>query len=104
MATLLVFEFPSSGPFGEEAAEAYADLAADIANQKGLVWKVWTEDPARQVAGGVYLFEDADSAQQYTAMHTERLEGFGITGITAVSYEVNHALSAVDHALLTRRP
>lgn len=104
MATLLVFEFPSGGPFGAEAAEAYAELAADIANQKGLVWKVWTEDPARQVAGGVYLFEDARSAQDYTAMHTERLAGFGISGITATSYEVNHELSAVDHALLTRKP
>ncbi|STD70308.1 YdhR family protein [Corynebacterium renale] len=56
MATLLVFEFPSTGPFGAKAVDAYRELAEDIAGEPDLVWKVWTEDPARGVAGGVYLF------------------------------------------------
>ena len=53
MTQLLVFEFPSTGPFGAEAETAYADLAKDIAGQEGLSWKVWTEDPQRGGAGGV---------------------------------------------------
>lgn len=102
MAQLLVFEFPSTGPFGTEAAEAYADLAADIAGEEGLVWKVWTEAPERDVAGGVYLFVDEESANAYVDKHTARLAGFGITDITATSYQVNEALSLTDHAVLQR--
>lgn len=102
MTTLLVFEFPSTGPFGAEAEAAYADLATDIAGQDGLIWKVWTEDPQRQVAGGVYLFADEASAQVYVEKHTARLAGFGITDITATSYEVNEGLSRIDHAVLER--
>ncbi len=102
MTQLLVFEFPSTGPFGAEAETAYADLAKDIAGQEGLIWKVWTEDPQRGVAGGVYLFADEASAQAYVEKHTARLAGFGITDITATSYQVNEGLSRVDHALLER--
>ena len=102
MTTLLVFEFPSTGPFGADAEAAYADLATDIAGQDGLIWKVWTEDPQRQVAGGVYLFADETSAQVYVDKHTARLAGFGITDITATSYEVNEGLSRIDHAVLER--
>ncbi|MGD7003612.1 monooxygenase [Corynebacterium halotolerans] len=102
MATLIVFEFPSTGPFGSEAAGAYRDLANDIAEQTGLIWKVWTEDPVRQVAGGVYLFRDSATASDYVAMHTRRLEGFGITDISATTYEVNEELSRADHAVLSR--
>ncbi len=102
MATLLVFEFPSTGPFGAEALEGYRDLATEIAGEEGLVWKVWTEDPARQVAGGVYLFTGEALADAYVAKHTARLEGFGITGVSAVKYEVNEGLSEIDHAVLRR--
>ncbi|MDR7330670.1 monooxygenase [Corynebacterium guangdongense] len=103
MTTLLVFEFPSTGPFGAEAVEAYRDLAIDIAGEEGLVWKVWIEDPARQVAGGVYLFTTEELADAYTAKHTTRLESFGVTGVTATRYQVNQELSELDHAVL-RRP
>lgn len=102
MAQLLVFEFPSTGPFGAEAEAAYADLAADIAGQDGLIWKAWTEDPQRQVAGGVYLFADEASAQAYVKKHTARLAGFGITDITATSYQVNEGLSLINHCVLER--
>ncbi|MGC2864667.1 monooxygenase [Corynebacterium glutamicum] len=100
MSLLLVFEFPSTGPSGVDAETAYADLAADIAEQSGLIWKVWTEDPQRQVAGGVYLFTDVTSAEAYITKPTAHLNSFGITEITATSYEVNEGLSRIDHAKL----
>lgn len=100
MATLLVFEFPSIGPFGAEATQAYRELAEDIAKEEGLLWKVWTEDTSREVAGGVYLFINAEHADRYTEKHTERLAGFGITGITATQYDVNTELSAINHMSL----
>lgn len=95
MATLLVFEFPSDGPFGEEAVAAYRELAEHISLEQGLRWKVWTEHPGKKVAGGVYLFETAADAERYTAFHTERLGGFGITDIEARSYDVNEGLTAI---------
>lgn len=98
MATILVFEFPSDGPFGADAASAYRELAEHIAQEHGLVWKVWTEDAARGVAGGVYLFDNAADAERYTAFHSERLAGFGITQIDARSYDVNEALSAITRS------
>ena len=104
MSQLLVFEFPSTGPFGADAETAYADLSADIAEQPGLIWKVWTEDPQRQVAGGVYLFTDAASAEAYVTKHTARLNSFGITEITATSYEVNEGLSRNDPLNLSKLP
>lgn len=102
MTTLLYFEFPSDGPFGQEAATAYASLAADISTEEGLVWKVWTEQPETSRAGGVYLFEDAESATRYVEKHTERLAGFGITDITATEFTVNEDLSDTTRAVLRR--
>jgi Putative mono-oxygenase ydhR len=70
MTTLLVFEFPFSGPWSEEMAGSLRGLAEDIAGEPGLIWKVWTEAPDQGVAGGVYLFEDLKAARAYTAKHS----------------------------------
>ncbi|MFV0433813.1 MAG: monooxygenase [Leucobacter sp.] len=99
MATLLVFEFPSDGPFGAEAVEAYRGLAEHIANEEGLRWKVWTESEARSVAGGVYLFETEADANRYVEFHTARLAGFGITEIDARGYDVNTGLTEITRGL-----
>ena len=102
MTTLLYFEFPSAGPFGQDASTAYADLAADISTEEGLIWKVWTEQPETSTAGGVYLFKDADSAARYVETHTQRLASFGITDITAKQFAVNEELSDTTQAVLRR--
>lgn len=99
MATLLVFEFPSDGPFGAQAVEAYRELAEHISHEEGLRWKVWTEHPARGVAGGVYLFETEADANRYAQFHTERLAGFGITEIDARGYDVNTGLSEITRGV-----
>lgn len=41
---ILQVDFPSSGPFGSEMSEAMEGLAESIANEPGLVWKLWTEN------------------------------------------------------------
>ena len=93
MATLLQIDFPSAGPFGDEMADAYADLAASISTEPGLLWKIWTENATDQTAGGIYLFADEASAHAYCDMHTKRLESFGVTGIRALFFDVNEALT-----------
>lgn len=100
VAHLLYFEFPSDGPFGLEATAAYGDLAADIAQEDGLIWKIWTEDAVGSRAGGVYLFTDEASADRYVEKHTARLASFGISGVEARSIGVQGELSAVTRAHL----
>ena len=97
MATLLQIDFPFQGPFGAEMSTALADLARSINEEPGFQWKIWTENAATHTAGGIYLFDDEAAARAYLAMHTERLAGFGITGINAKFFDINPALTAINH-------
>lgn len=90
---LLQFDFPFRGPWGAALADAMKGLAADIAGEPGLIWKMWTENEATARAGGIYLFADAASAQRYLDKHTARLQGFGVTDIVAHSFAVNAGLT-----------
>lgn len=96
MAVIAQFDFPAEGPWGEEMAQAYAGLAESIATEPGLRWKIWTENAETNMAGGIYLFDDMESAQAYAEMHTARLQGFGVTGIRALFFHVNETLTEMD--------
>ena len=100
MSILLQVDFPYSGPWCDAMSEAMRDLAESIAKEPGLIWKIWTENPLTQEAGGIYLFADRASAEAYLAMHTARLNSFGITPVNGKIFDVNGALSAVDRAPL----
>lgn len=100
MATLLQIDFPFDGPFGEAMAEQLAELAASIAQEPGLIWKIWTENAEESAAGGIYLFNDESSALAYLHKHQERLKGFGIPEIRARVFSVNGSLSAATYAPL----
>lgn len=94
---VLIFDFPNTA-FGPERTEALKPLAEDIAGQPGLLWKIWTEEPAAGRAGGVYLFETRAAAEAYHAMHAKRLAARGVTGIEATYSGVNEMLSRMDRA------
>ncbi|NWN83240.1 MAG: monooxygenase [Halomonas sp.] len=96
MAVILQVHFPFDGPFGKAMVKAMTPLARSLNDEPGLLWKIWTEDPQTGRAGGVYLFATRADAEAYRQMHTERLEGMGITGIEAQILEVNEALSAIN--------
>ena len=100
MAVILQIDFPFQGPWGAEMSAALRDLATSIAQEPGLIWKIWTENPASAAAGGIYLFSDRASAEAYLAMHTARLKGFGIPEVNGKIFDVNPALSAIDRAPL----
>jgi hypothetical protein len=93
--TVLIFDFPNSA-FGPERTEALKPLAEDIAGQAGLIWKIWTEEPAAGRAGGVYLFESRAAAEAYHAMHARRLAARGVTEIEASYRGVNEVLTRID--------
>lgn len=96
MRTLLQVDFPHNGPFGDELTAAMSDLAKDIATEKGLISKLWTENEATKEAGGIYLFDNEQDAQRYLKKHTERLEAFGYSNIRGKIFAVNEALSALS--------
>ncbi|MCB1405687.1 MAG: monooxygenase [Rhodobacteraceae bacterium] len=98
--TLLQIDFPFAGPWGEAMTGAFSDLARDIASEPGLVWKIWTENAETGRSGGIYVFDSADAAQAYLTKHTARLQSFGINGIEAKTFQVNHDLSALTRAVL----
>ena len=96
--TLVQFDFPFAGPWGDQMAEAMQGLAQDIAAEPGLVWKIWTENRAEGRAGGIYVFDTPEAAAAYRDKHSARLADFGITGIVAHSFDVNDALSQITRA------
>ncbi len=96
--TALLFHFPFPGPWGKRLTEAARELARDIANEDGLLWKIWLEDHETGQAGGVYLFEDTAAAERYREKHERRLSAMGLTGITANAFSVNTELSVLTMA------
>jgi Putative mono-oxygenase ydhR len=96
--TALLFRFPFHGPWGKELTEASHGLARDIANEHGLVWKIWLENRETRHAGGIYLFEDRASAEHYREKHERRLSAMGLTGVTANTFSVNTELSVLTMA------
>lgn len=100
MPKLLQMDFPFPGPFGDEMAQSLRDLALSINQEQGFIWKIWTENREQNCAGGIYLFETEEDARAYLDKHRARLEEFGITKINAQFFDINLALSELNHAPL----
>lgn len=98
MLTALLFRFPFPGPWGKELTEATHELARDIANEDGLVWKIWLENRETGHAGGIYLFEHAAAAERYRDKHERRLVAKGLGDITTNVFSVNSELSVLTMA------
>lgn len=100
MPILLQVDFPYQGPWGGDMAQAMQGLAQSIAQEPGLLWKIWTENRDAGEAGGIYLFADQASATAYLDMHRARLLGFGVPVVNAKLFDVNLPLSLIDRAPL----
>lgn len=96
MTVLLQIDFPFQGPWGSAMTNEMKGLAESIAQEPGLIWKIWTENPDNHEAGGIYLFEDQASAEAYLAMHTRRLQSFGVSQVNSKLFFVNAELSKID--------
>lgn len=96
--TLLQFDFPFDGPWGSSFAEAFSELARDIAQEDGLVFKIWTENETEGQAGGIYVFRDRPAAERYRDKHSQRLAAFGVQNVRARIFSVNLPLSAITRA------
>ncbi|MBO4311734.1 MAG: monooxygenase [Desulfovibrionaceae bacterium] len=99
MAVILSVDFPQpNGPFGAKMSEDFAWLAQSIAEEEGLIWKIWTENADEKTAGGIYCFDTREHAEKYLKMHTARLEKFGYAGIRGKIFDINLPLSLIDKA------
>jgi len=93
MAYVLQVDFNMNGPFGDEMAAAFSDLAKSINEEEGFIWKIWTESPETNEAGGIYIFETKETAETYMDIHAKRLAGFGITDVNAKIFAINSKLT-----------
>ncbi len=62
---LVQIHFDFHGPFGVEMSHQLVELAESINQEPGFIWKIWTENEANHEAGGIYLFQDEDTALAY---------------------------------------
>ncbi len=49
----------------EEYEKVCDMLSQAIADSKGVIWKVWIIDESNNIAGGIYLFEDTESLNNF---------------------------------------
>lgn len=97
MAYVLQVDFEMDGPFGDEMAEQFSDLAKSINEEPGFMWKIWTEKPEEKIAGGIYIFETKETAQQYLDMHSKRLAEMGVPKLNAQIFDVNSKLTEITN-------
>lgn len=97
---LLQVDFVDDRPTAGDNTTALTELAHNIAQTPGLIWKIWTENPDTHEAGGIYLFEDEASLDAYLTMHTQRLKRMGIGQINAKKFQVNESLTAITRGKL----
>lgn len=93
---ILQVDFPSPGPFGAEMSKMMQGLAESIANEPGLIWKLWTENAETGEAGGIYCFETLEALNAYKDMHAARLTDMGVTGLRFKIFDANIPLSKID--------
>ncbi|MBA9027133.1 monooxygenase [Peribacillus huizhouensis] len=100
MAYLLQVDFKHEGPYGDEMAKAFSELAKSINEEPGFLWKIWTENQQTNEAGGIYIFEKKEDAEKYVDKHTKRLSGFGITNANMKIFDINERLSQITQSPL----
>jgi len=100
MAVALVVEFKMDGPFGEEMAAQFSELAESINQEEGFIWKIWTEKEERNEAGGIYIFDTDENAQKYLDMHRARLKEMGVPNLHAKIFDINEKLSEIANGLV----
>ncbi|WP_440862771.1 monooxygenase [Staphylococcus shinii] len=96
MVTILQVDFPLNGPFGNEIAEQFKDLAESINHEPGFLWKIWTENESEQEAGGIYAFDNKTHANQYLEMHSQRIKSMGVPYVNAKIFDVNESLTKIN--------
>ncbi|WP_136681212.1 monooxygenase [Neptunomonas sp. XY-337] len=88
------FDYPEAA---SADPDAMFELAQSINHEPGMIWKIWTENRADNLGGGIYLFADESSAQAYLIMHTARLKKLGVEEVRGIIFDVNVPLTDINH-------
>ncbi len=86
------------GEFTDKQLERTKELAKSIAEEPGVIWKIWTHEAGTTHFGSTYLFKDIDSLEKYKAMHIPRLTDMGITDINDHIFDIMEDLSHINKA------
>ncbi|MBO3099727.1 monooxygenase [Gelidibacter pelagius] len=100
MAVIMHVDFPHKDVWGKEMASQMKELAQSINKEPGFIWKFWTESNQDEMAGGVYMFDTRENAENYLKMHSARLGEFGYSDIRGKVFEINEELSNICKAPL----
>ncbi|AYO37637.1 MULTISPECIES: monooxygenase [Serratia] len=94
---LLQLHFDFHGPFGAEMSHQLVELAESINHEPGFIWKIWTENETNQEAGGIYLFQNEETALAYVKKHSARLKNLGVDEVSYKIFNVNEPLTNLNH-------
>jgi hypothetical protein len=76
------------------------EAAQQIANVKGLKWKVWIHNAEEKSLGGIYLFEDEASVKAFLDSEGEKMaSSSALSNFSAKVFDV-----LPDHSKVTRAP
>lgn len=93
------FKFPVE-MMGEALSKNAKELAESINHEPGFISKIWIENPQTEESGGIYLFEDQTTAENYVAMHSTRMKQMGVEQVDVKYFAVNEYLSELNQAKL----
>ena len=101
MSTLKLWDLHMKydGPVTDEFMENNKQLSKSIADEPGVLWKIWTHKTGTNHYGSTYLFKDIQHLEKYKAMHVKRLNDAGITGHV---FDIMEDLSKFNGAPLTK--
>ncbi len=100
MSVILQIDFPMpANMMGENLVKQAIPLAESIAQEPGLISKIWTENPETSEAGGIYLFTDRESANRYKEMHVKRIEAMGLKNINCKIFDINEPLTKITKGI-----
>ncbi|WP_271952664.1 monooxygenase [Ruegeria faecimaris] len=102
MSTLKVWDLHMTyeGPITEEFLAGTEQLAKSIAEEPGIIWKIWTVEDGTNHYGSTYLFRNREYLESYKIMHLKRLEAIGITVTADHVFDIMEEVSRVNRAPL----
>lgn len=102
MSTLKIWDLHLTydGPITEEFLAGTKQLAESIAEEPGVIWKIWTVEPGTNHYGSTYLFRSLEHLETYKAMHVKRLNALGIVITADHIFDIMEDVSAINNAPL----
>lgn len=100
--TLVQVNFRHPAASSSEAQQAAMERAHAIAAVAGLCWKTWIYNPETSELGGIYIFNDARSAQAYLdgPIFSSLKQLPGVEDMQVKVFAIDEAKSRITHSPL----